>query len=50
MHVAPAGTFYMVFNVYDSKEIKGKGGAHVALYWISFDSEVKLSVKCEILK
>ena len=32
------GHFYMVFNVYDSK-----GGARVALYWISFDSEETVS-------
>ena len=28
MHVA------MVFDVYDSKVTRGKGKAHVALYWI----------------
>ena len=39
MHVAPVGTFYMVFNVYDSKVTRGKGEEHVALYWIAFDSE-----------
>ena len=44
------GHFFMGFNVYDSKVTSGKGGAHVALYRISFDSEVRLSVKCEILK
>ena len=42
--------FYMVFNVYDSTVTRGKGGAHVALYWICFDSEVILSVKLKILK
>ena len=47
--MAPAGTF-TVFNVYDSKVTRGKGGAHFALYGFSFDSEVRLSVKCEILK
>ena len=26
------GHFYMVFKVYDSKVIRGKGEAHVALY------------------
>ena len=35
---------------YDSKVTRGKGGAHVALYWIYVDSEVRLSVKSEILK
>ena len=44
------GHFYMVFNVYDRKVTRGKGGAHVALYEISFDSEVRRSVKCEFLK
>ena len=34
MHVAPAGTFLYVFNVYDSKLTNGKGEAHVALYWM----------------
>ena len=50
MYVAPAGTFYMVFNVYDSKVTRGKAGAHVTIYQISFDSEVRLSVNYEILK
>ena len=39
---------YMVFHVYDSKVTRGKGGSHVALYWISFYSEERLSVNCEI--
>ena len=39
-----------VVVVIDSKVTRDKGGAHVALYWIYFDSEMRLSVKCEILK
>ena len=35
---------------YGSKVTRDTGGAHVALYSIYFDSEVRLSVKCEILK
>ena len=31
MHVAPAGHFNMVFNVYDSEVTRGKGEVHVAL-------------------
>ena len=35
---------------YHSKVTRDKGGVHVALFWIYFDSEVRLLVKCEILK
>ena len=34
----------MVFNAYDSIVTRYIGGAHVALYCIFFDYEVKLSV------
>ena len=48
--MAPAGKFLYGINVYDSKVTRGKRGAHVALYLISFDSEERLSVRCKILK
>ena len=38
------------FYVYDSTATRGKGGAHVTLYQISFDSAMRLSVKYEILR
>ena len=49
MNVAPAGHFQMIFNVYDSKVTMEKGGAHVTLYWISSDSEMRKTVGNEKL-